>query len=187
MNKIRLPKLLYFGLVFMLAACQSVGKSSEMFQPGDMVGGMVLTTGASDAPPLWAFCSPVQYVGNITTTDCKVPIVSRLAIGHILMPGDDTLTRLDWSEINWELTIDGQPVDLKSFGTYEFVLPAMSPDPSPVREVFVTFTAWDVVLTNLSPGEHRIHGVARMGTDSYAWMIRLTIQTSDGFTTSSVP
>src|SRR5687767_11595680 len=145
MNKIRFSQLLFAGLIFVLTACQSVGQRGEMFQPGDMVGGMSLTTGAQDAPPLWAFCSPAQYVGNTTTSNCHVPVVPRLAIGHILMPGDDTLTGLDWSEVSWELMINGQPVDLKSFGTYEFVLPAMSHDPSPIREVFVQFTAWDVV------------------------------------------
>jgi len=179
MNKIRLSQLLYFGLLLVLTACQSVGQRGEMFQPGDTIDGMSLTTGAKDAPPLWAFCSPAQYVGNTTTSDCNVPLIPRLAIGHILMPGDDTLTRLDWSEISWELTIDDQPIDLKSFGTHDFVLPAMSHNPSPVREVFMQFTAWDVVLTNLSPGEHTLQGLAQMGTDSYTWVLHLTIKGND--------
>lgn len=187
MNKAGFSPLFYFGLVLGLIACQPAGPMVETLQPGDTLDGMNLTTGAGDAAPLWTFCSQAQYAGNTTVSDCSVPVVPRLAIGHILLPDDDTLTRLDWSQISWELTLDGQPVDLESFGTYDFVMPAMSHDPSPVREVFVQFTAWDVVLTNLSPGEHKIHGVARMGTDSYAWMKRLTIQTSDGFTTSSVP
>ena len=179
MNKIRFPQLLFVGLTFVLTACQSGGQRGEMFQPGDMVGGISLTTGAQDAAPLWAFCSPAQSVGNTTTSNCRVPVVPRLAIGHIFMPGDDTLTRLDWSEISWELRIDGQPVNLKSFGTYDFVLPAMSHSPSPVREVFVKFTAWDVVLTNLKAGEHTIHGLAQMGTESYTWVIYLTIKGND--------
>jgi hypothetical protein len=140
---------------------------------------MSLTTGAKDAPPLWAFCSPAQYSSNTTTASCAVPMLPKLAIGHILMPGDDPLTMLDWSEITWALTIDDQPVDLKSFGTYSFVMPAMSHSPSPVREVFVQYTAWDIVLTNLIPGEHTIHGVAQMGTDSYTWVINLTIEAED--------
>jgi hypothetical protein len=180
MNNNRLSQLLYVGLILVLTACQGAGLSPKvMFRPGDAVDGMSLTTGAQDAAPLWAFCSSAQYVGNTTTADCTVPLLSRLAIGHILMPGDDALSRLDWSEINWELTIDGQSVDLKSFGTYDFVLPAMSHDPSPVREVFVTFTAWDVVLTNLSPGDHTIYGMAQMGSESYNWVIHLSIEGKD--------
>lgn len=150
--------------------------SAQHSSRADTIDGMILTTGAADAPPLWAFCSPAQYVGNTTTSQCSVAIIPKLAIGHILIPGDDTLTRLDWSEISWELTIDDQPIDLKSFGTHNFVLPAISHNPSPVREVFVQFTAWDVVLTNLRPGQHTISAEAQMGTDSYNWVIHLTIK-----------
>ena len=175
MNKIRLSQLLYFGLVLGLTACQLVGQRGAMFQPGDTIDGMSLITGAKDAPPLWAFCSPAQHVGNTTISDCSVPLIPSLAIGHILMPGDDTLTRLDWSEISWELTIDDQPIDLKSFGTYDFVLPTMSHKPSPVQEVFMQFKAWDVVLKNLIPGEHTLRGLAQTETDSYTWVVNLTI------------
>jgi hypothetical protein len=181
MNKNRLSKLLYIGLLLVLTACQSAGQplSASVFKPGDTIDGMSLTTGAKDAAPLWAFCSPAQYSSNTTTASCDVPLLPKLAIGHFLMPGDDALTRLDLSAITWELTIDDQPIDLQSFGTYDFVLPAMSHDPSPIREVFVKFTGWDVVLTDLNPGEHTIHGSAKMGSDSYNWVIHLTIQGTD--------
>ena len=180
MNQNRLLNLLYVGLLVMLTACQAGhSAASTMIKPGDVIDGMSLTTGAKDAPPLWAFCSPAQYAGNTTTSDCSVPVVPRLAIGHIFMPGDDTLSRLDWSDISWELRIDDHPVDLESFGTYDFVLPAMSHSPSPVREVFVQYTAWDVVLTNLSPGKHTILGLARLGTDNHSWVIHLNIKGDD--------
>jgi hypothetical protein len=180
MNKNRLSQLLYVGFVLVLTACQGAGQSSKvMFRPGNAIDGMNLTTGARDAAPLWAFCSPAQYAGKTTTADCSVPVIPRLAIGYILMPENDALSKLDWSEISWELTIDGQPIDLHSFGTYNFVQPALLHDASPVREVFVQFTAWDVVLTNLSPGKHTIHGLAMMGSDSHDWVINLTIEGTD--------
>lgn len=87
-------------------------------------------------------------------------MVSGLAIGHTLMLRDHALARRDWSEISWEMTIDGHSIDLQSFGNYHFVQPVLSQDASPVREIFVSFTAWDVVLTNLSPVEHAINGSA---------------------------
>ena len=181
MNKHPLSNLLYIGFLLMLTSCQAAGQpwGVSMFKPGDTIDGMSLTTGAQDAIPLWAYCDPAQSSGNAATMVCAVPRLSKLAIGHFLMPGDDTIAMLDWSEINWELTIDNQPVDLESFGTYEFALPAMSHEPSPIREVFVTFTAWDVVLTDLHPGVHTIQGSARMGSDSYRWVIHLTIEGND--------
>lgn len=181
MNKVRLLKLLYVGLLLILTACQAAGQplSTSMFKPGNMIDGMILTTGAQDAAPLWEFCSPAQFSSNATTADCDVPMLPKLAIGHFLLPGDEPLTRLDWSEISWKLTIDDQPIDLQSFSTYDFVLPARSHDLSPIRKVFVKFTAWDVVLTNLVPGEHTLHGSAQMGTDTYDWVIHLTIRGND--------
>ena len=176
MNRIRFSKLLYAVLTVILTACQTAGLSlsTAMFRPGDTIDGMSLTTGAKDAAPLWAFCSPAQYVGNSTISDCSVPLVTKLAIGQIFMPGDDALSRLDASEISWELAIDDQPIDLKSFGTYDVALPAMSHHPSAVREVFVHFTAWDVVLTNLLPGQHTLHASAYTAKESYSWVINLT-------------
>ena len=177
MNKIRFSQLVFFALALVLTACQGAGpETKDMFRPGDGIDGMHLTTGAQNAAPLWAFCSPAQYAGNTTTADCSVPVMQSLAIGHILMPGDDILAGRDWSEINWQLTIDGQLVDLESFGTYEFVLPSMSKNASPVREIFVSFTAWDVVLTNLRPGKHTIHGSAQVGAEHHSWVIHLTIE-----------
>jgi hypothetical protein len=178
MNKSRFSKVALCGLLLLTTACQAAGQSfsSTMFRPGDTLGGMTLTTGAQDAAPVWAFCSPVQHVGNTTISDCSVPLVHRLAVGQIVLPGDDALVRLDWSEIRWELTIDGQPIDLKSFGAYNLVMPAISHHPSPVREIFVHFTGWDVVLTDLHPGEHIIHGSAERGNERHSWIINLSIE-----------
>ena len=172
--------LLFVGLLLILEACYPAGKTlgSETLKPGDVIDGMRLTTGAKDATPLWAFCPLGQHTGNTSVSYCNVPVLSRLAIGHIVMP-DDILNRLDWSETGWELNIDDQPIDLRSFGTYDSVLPVMPHNSSPVREVFVQNTIWDVVLTNLSPGEHTIQGLARIGTGSYSWVIYLTIEGSD--------
>jgi hypothetical protein len=178
MNKTRFSQLLYFGMVLVLAACQGVSQRHEMIQPGGNVDGMSFSTGAQDAAPLWAFCSPAQYIGNTTTSHCNVPALTRLAIGYVLMPSDDALSRLDWSEINWELTIDGQPIDLDSFGNFNFVQPALSRNLA-AREVFVQFTAWDVVLTNLNPGEHIIQGLAQRGNDRHTWVLHLTIEGND--------
>ncbi len=172
--------LLYVGFLIILTACQPAAQAprNKAFQPGDVIDGMRLTTGAKDAIPLWAFCTQPQHAGNTTTSDCHVHIVPRLAIGQIVMPGYDTLAMLDAPEISWELSIDHQPLDLERFGSYDYVLPTRSPDPSPVREVFVQYKAWDVVLTHLSSGEHSLQGVAQIGNDRYTWVIHLAIEES---------
>jgi hypothetical protein len=181
MDKILFGKVSYVALLLMLTACQAAGQplSASLFKPGDTLDGMSLTTSAKDAAPLWVFCSPTQSTGNTTTSECSVPIVPRLAIGYLLLPENDSLLKMDWSEIDWKLTVDDQPIDLKRFGIYSFIRPVLLHAASPVREIFVSFPVWDVVLTDLKPGKHTIHGSAKMGTDSYRWIIHLAIVDND--------
>lgn len=178
MKKTLSPRLLSFGVLIMLTACQMAGQlsSAVRLKPGDRIEVMSLARGGREAVPLWAFCSPAQHADNTVVSHCSVPMVPRLAIGHVATPGDKTLMGLNWSEVTWELTIDGRPIDLESFSIYSFVTPATSQRPSPVREIFVQVTAWDIVLTNLSPGEHTIRWAAEMGSESSSWVINLSIR-----------
>jgi hypothetical protein len=138
---------------------------------------MTLTTGAADARPLWAFCAS-EVNGNITTADCRVPQVSRLAIGHVFLGTEAAFRETEWSDLQWELYLDDQYINLAQFGTYDYLLPAMAPNPSFVREVFMKFTAWDVVLTNLQPGAHTIEGRVRSGDEEYRWVVSMVIEES---------
>ena len=176
-------------LVAVLTACQPVGQSTgpQMLKPGDEIDGMILATGAADAPPLGAFCSLPQHSGNTTTSHCDVPLLSKLAIGHVFMLADEALTDLDWSQWTWELSIDDRTLDLERFGTYDFVLPTMSHRPSSIREVFTQFTAWDVVLTNLKPGAFTLNGLARSETDTYTWIVDFIIEAPYMFDSGSMP
>lgn len=80
--------------------------------------------------------------------------------------------------MEWELYIDDQLIDLNDFGTYSYVLPTMAPNPSLVREVFMKFTAWDLVLTDLQPGAHPLEGRVRAGAEEYSRVVNLVIEGS---------
>src|SRR5688500_20261144 len=41
-----------------------------MLEPGDQIGSMVITTGAEDAAPLWAFCLPTVNSDHLLMVDC---------------------------------------------------------------------------------------------------------------------
>jgi hypothetical protein len=170
-------KLFTVMAVFVLAACQTTAQTSisNMLNLDTSLNGMTLTKGAADVPALWLFCSS-QVSGTVTTADCKVPQMSKLAIGHAFLASEAALRGAAWSDLSWELSIDGKPVNLDEFGTYDYVMPAMAPNPSLVREVFMTFTAWDIVLTNLQPGSHTLHGLVRTQTDAYSWVVNLVIE-----------
>lgn len=177
MKTVCLPHLLYAVTLFILTACQTPGQLTDpaMLKPGDVIDGMRLTTGAADAVPLWVLCDSDQRDGNTISSYCTVPALPRLGIGDIFMVADDGSSEFDLSEPAWGLSIDGQPVDLEAFGTFDYVMPVTAQKPSQMKEIFKMFTAWDIVLTNLQPGEHTLRGLAQTKTDSYDWVIHLTI------------
>ena len=165
-------------LIVIVVACQPVRQVTEnsMLKPGDEIGGMVITTGANKVLPLWAFCSAALENNHSISTDCLVPPLSKLAIGHTFGVADPVLQTLDWSVLTWELYLDEQPIDLNAFGSYDFVIPDMAPRPSPIREVFRQMKAWDVVLINPTPGPHTLRGIASVETDLYRWLVNFTIE-----------
>lgn len=189
MNNNRLFQLLSAGLVLLLAACQATGQSSSaaMVKSGDDISGISLKTGAADAPPLWAYCSPSQENTPIRTFHCRASVWQTLAVGHLFLLADEALSNLGGAELVWELSIDDYVVDLESFGTFDYVMPAMPASPSPVREVFARVTDWNLVMTNLNPGEHTLHFRAQDGTDQYHWLVNLVVEPADGTDISSVP
>jgi hypothetical protein len=188
MNKVRVAQLLSAGLLVLMTACQAAGQPlSAAFRPGDTINGMGLTTGAAEAPSLLAFCSGSQLSDHMKSFDCRAPVLPTLAIGNFFLLSDEAFTSLGWSDLVWELSINDQPVDLESFGTFDYVMPSMAKSPSPVREVFEKATAWNVVLTNLNPGEHTLRFLAQSDTNSYTWLVHLVIEGAQGVDVSSVP
>src|SRR5688500_4245765 len=166
MNKTRFVKWMYLTLLIVLTACQSSGQplSAAMSEPKEAINGVRLTTGAVDAAPLWAYCSPSQENTHIRTFHCRAPVWQTLAIGHLFLLTDQALLNRGEAELVWELAIDDHIVDLESFGTFDYVMPAMPASPSPIREVFARVTDWNLVMTNLNPGEHTLHFRAQNDT-----------------------
>jgi hypothetical protein len=189
MNKNRLSHLLVIGVIFLLTACQGAGQplSAAMVGSSDTVNGMSLTTGAADVPPLWAYCSPSQENTHIRTFNCRALVWQTLAVGNLFLLTDAALLNRNGSDFVWELSIDNYVVDLESFGTFDYVMPAMPASPSRVREVFAKVTDWNLVLTNLDPGEHTLHFQAQDGVVQYHWLVNLVIEAEEGVDMSAAP
>lgn len=189
MNKNRVSHWIYIGLLVLLTACQASGQplSAAMSEPKETINGMRLTTGAVDAAPLWAYCSPSQENTHIRTFHCQAPVWQTLAIGHLFLLADHALVNRGGAELVWELSIDDHVVDLESFGTFDYVMPAMPASPSPIREVFARVTDWNLVMTNLNPGEHTLHFRAQNDTAQYHWLVNLVIEGEDGVDMSAAP
>jgi hypothetical protein len=140
-------------------------------QPGDSIGGMVLKTGGSEIVPIWAFCVPAFLNPGVTTTECNVPPLPELAIGHGWFSADEALRDSNWQAMTWELYLDGQQVDLNAFGTNDADMPQTGlPGHDPNEEVITNLRSWDVVLGNPTAGAHTLHSV-----------LHLSQQVDDGF------
>lgn len=189
MNKTRFSQWMLIGLLFVLTACQAAGQplSAAVSQPMEAISGMSLETGAADAAPLWAFCSRPQENTHIRTFSCRAPVWQTLAIGHLFLLADAALLNHAGSDLVWELSIDDYIVDLESFGTFDYVMPAMPASPSPVREVFARVTDWNLVMTNLNPGEHTLYFQAQSETESYLWLVQLVIEPAESPDISAAP
>jgi len=140
-------------------------------QPGDSIGEMVLKTGGSEIVPIWAFCVPAFLNPGVTTTECNVPPLPELAIGHGWFSADEALRDSNWQAMTWELYLDGQQVDLNAFGTYDADMPQTGlPGHDPNEEVITKLRSWDVVLGNPTAGAHTLRSV-----------LHVSQQVDDGF------
>lgn len=179
MNKNRLIQLLSLGAILMLAACQAAGQPFNAVMSagsGESIRGLHLATGAADAPPLWAFCEAAETETLVRTFDCRVPVSQSLAVGHLFLLADAALLNSHQADLTWELAIDNVVVDLESFGMFDYVVPGILASPSPVREASLRVTDWNLVLTNLNPGEHTLSFRAQSDAQSYLWQVNLLIE-----------
>ncbi len=185
----RLSNLFIAGVIFLLTACQSAGQplSAALLTSGDTINGVTLATGAESALPLWGFCSPSQENTPIRTFNCRASELQSLAIGHVFLLAEEVSANSDGSDLVWNLSIDNQIVDLESFGTFEYVMPSMAKSPSSVREVFKKAIGWNIVMTNLNPGEHTLAFQAQSATDSHSWLVNLVVEPAEGTDISSIP
>jgi hypothetical protein len=173
MIKVYLARLV-LPFVFAFLQVEGAAAHTSTVTVGDKIDGMTLTKGAVDAKPLWVFCAS-DVKENVTTADCRVPQVTSVAIGHVFLSTDEVFPEVDWSQLKWELYLDDMLIELHAFGTYDYVLPTMAPHPSLVREVFMKFKAWDIVLTDLQPGVHIIEGRVYAKEEQYRWVVNLEI------------
>ena len=169
-----------------LLGCSSAGTGSRaerlpvakvMLKPGDKIGDMVVTSGVKRAFPLWSYCLPIVENEHRIIVNCSEVSFDQLGIGHTFGVMDLVPSATDWEELTWQMTLDGYPIDLDAFGTYEFVHPDLVLNGSPIREVFLAVRVWDIVLVNPTPGKHVLEGQAQAEGRIYTWIVNFTVAT----------
>lgn len=179
-------------LALFLAISLSVGEPdtahASLLSLGDRINGMTLSKGTADAHSLWAFCFNAPEGKGSYMLDCRVPALASPRIGNLLLYANEAISSQDWSDLVWELSIDGQVVNLEPFETFDYVVPGVSKIlSSPVPETFKRGTGWNIVLTDLEPGHHTLWLVAQSKVESYTWFVDLEIEPAEETNISSAP
>ncbi len=123
-----------------------------MIKPGGKIGDMTLEQGAPTLPYpyLWQFCEylPDNHEPAQSTSECKVPRMSGVTITLGWLARESKLAS-NWEEMAWELSIDGEEIDLAAYEPYESDYTTHGEN-NKSRE-------WLLNLRNLTPGAHTLH------------------------------
>lgn len=172
--------LTILGLLFVLASCRHIPSAPRILARGDKLNGMVVTSGMADAPPLEAFCIFDVDEEVTTTIDCQVPALPKLAIGHMIGVTGRAFQEMDWSEIDWQVYLDGYLLDLDTFDKQSYAEPEIPSAPTPIREVFRQRKTWDIVLINPTFGLHTLLCTAKTNSVVYNWVVNFMIDSNSG-------
>jgi len=133
-------------------------ESSDLIRPGDMVGEFLVTTG-EEGNFTYGFdadCSE-EVNGQETKQSCKLTVGEIINITTGIY--DDSFSgKLDeyWSNSNYQLFMEGRPVDLTAFGTVEYTHPIVG-----------VIRYWNVVISTDKPGEITTNDSGVAGGDAF--------------------
>jgi hypothetical protein len=144
------------AIALVLAAGADAGvDTSGTIEPRTRVNGMLVVQGSSrqsDTSLFGGYCDPVVLTPGRRSRSCgTLPRWSRLYVGYGLFAPPGSIEKA-WKGTSWKLWLDGQPVDLKAFGTSDRVLPKYAP----ADGKDVVLREWSVVLVRPTPGRHTI-------------------------------
>jgi hypothetical protein len=151
----------------LLAACArpKPTESNDLIRPGDMVGDFQVIQG-EEGKFTYGFdldCSE-EASGQKTNLSCK-PTVGKVVNITTGLYDDTKGGKLDeyWSNFNYQLFIDGRPVDLQAFGTVEYNHPVVG-----------VIRFWNVVISTSKPGVLTVNDSGVAGGDAFESTTKFT-------------
>jgi hypothetical protein len=154
-------------------ATRGAGGGQTILRPGDEADGMRLTTATgADTKIFGTFCDPIIVKPGTYARTCQVPELQRLMIGYGNLATSAELLEQGWQAGRWQLYLDGQRVDLATFGTL--------PDDHYFETAIgqeVWLREWSVTIVNPTPGQHTLRyvqepfppGAAAVGRMDATW------------------
>lgn len=141
--------LIVFGLLSCDLSSQILGGRGVSIKPGDKIGEMIVEQ-SNEIPNqnIRYFCEYMDvYEPFSASTDCEVPLVSRLDISLGWMAKESKFES-NWKEITWELYVDDKKIDLEAFDWFDSEFKVKGEDNKQ--------RAWVITLKNLAPGVHTL-------------------------------
>ncbi|MFN8381203.1 MAG: hypothetical protein U0V02_04650 [Anaerolineales bacterium] len=132
---------------------------SDMIRPSQKIGSMwVNRYGHTTAENIWNYCDwTMTETPGGKTTDCTVPWVDELFIGHGIYGVDKTQRDVLWDAITWELYIDDHAIDLPAFNIADF---ESSQDGATYQ-----YRVWRIRLRKIPEGLHTLRYVMHVNQE----------------------
>ncbi|MBK8782070.1 MAG: hypothetical protein IPO22_09755 [Anaerolineales bacterium] len=132
-----------------LASCGT----SDMIRPSQKIGPMwVNRYGHTTAENIWDHCDgSMTDIPGTQTTDCTIPWVDELFIGHGIYGMDTAQRDALWNATTWELFIDGHAVDLPAFNIADFE--------ATQDDATYQYRVWRIRLRKIPEGLHTLRYV----------------------------
>ena len=146
--------LLVLLVAFLVACSPAAPQPAEgMIKPGHVIGDFEVTKGVpGDFVYTWTLDCPGP--DNAYTCHAVVGTTVNVSVHVYEIPGKDLDTL--WAGHTYEMTINGVPVDLKSFGPVEVVHPQVG-----------KMRSWNVAVTASKPGELVIHSKGAVNSEPF--------------------
>lgn len=161
-----MKRLTLIGFIFLMAcllmACAKPKptESNSLIRPGDKVGDFLVTTG-KEGNFTYGFDLQCSEEGNTQKANlsCKSTVGDIVNISTGIY--DDTNSgKLEeyWSNSNYQLFIEGRPVDLQAFGTVEYKHPIVG-----------VIRFWNVVVSTSKTGTIAVNDSGVAGKDAFEY------------------
>jgi len=165
----KLTDLIYLCLfVIISGACAKVPlpSSAGMINPGDKIGDFLITKDDGE-DVIFVTKLHCPFDSSTGTESCEQPIGAKVNVSQGIFADPSTGKTLDelWSEMTYEMIVEGRPVNLQAFGFLDFSHPVAGK----VR-------VWNVVVVTDKPGKITAVSKGEVGGDpiNYTAIINFT-------------
>ena len=164
MKRTIIDGLLIVVFALILASCANTDPE-DTINPGDKIGNFLITTG-TDEEVTYVSKLHCPFDAKTSTESCEIPVGTKVNVSNSFYdPNDRNGAGLDdiWARHTYEMSIEGQPVNLEAFGPINTSHPVVG-----------KMLNWNVVIVTDTPGTISIMGTATLDDETVEMNVVLT-------------